>query len=302
MPAVPFEYEVPRNLSEALELLASSGEDAKPLAGGQSLVPMLTLRLVRPKLVVDLGRLDELREVRRENGSLRIGALVRHRDLEQGRGALGLCPLVGEAASWVGNIRVRTLGTLGGSLAHADPAAELPTAVLTLDGTVVVRGRGGEREIPAHGFFTGILTTALAPGELLVAVRVPVLGPETGCAVEEFSRRAGDFAIVAAMAAVDLDDRGRIARARVGLAGVGPTPQRQRTLEALLVGEPPSEDALRRAVTARPLEIEPESDLHASAAYRHHLARVLTVRALLRAAQRAGHSRPPHGGAGRRDP
>ncbi len=286
MPAAPFDYYAPATLGEALSVLASQGEDAKPLAGGQSLVPMLTLRLARPRAVVDLHHLDELRAVRREGGTLEIGALVRHRALERGDGPLALCPLLQEAAALIGNVRVRALGTIGGSLAHADPAAELPAVVRALDGTLVVRGSLGERAIPARDFFVGVLTTALRPGELVVAVRLPLPGPGTGYAVEEFSRRAGDFAVVAAVALVQLDASGRVAGARVALAGCGPTPQRLGAVEEALAGLAPSEEAFRKAVARRPLEIEPDGDVHASAAYRRHLAGVLTVRALVRAAAR----------------
>jgi aerobic carbon-monoxide dehydrogenase medium subunit len=287
MPAVPFAYHTPATLTEALEVLHTHAGDARPLAGGQSLVPMLTLRLVRPAVVVDLHPLTELRTVRRDNGVLEIGALVRHRALERGEGLLGACPLLQEAASLIGNVRVRTLGTIGGSLAHADPAAELPAVVRALDGTLVLRGREGERTIPAQDFFVDMLTTALRPGELLVAVRLPVLGPRAGFAVEEFSRRPGDFAIVAAVAVVELDPAGRVARARVALAGVGPTPRRLAGVEDALAGVQPSGETFRKVLEGRPLEIEPDSDVHASAAYRRHLARVLTARALERAGSAA---------------
>ncbi len=287
MPAVPFEYHAPRTLAEALDILHTHAGDAKPLAGGQSLIPMLTLRLVRPAVVVDLHPLDELRTVRRDDGILEIGALVRHRALERGEGALGACPVLAEAASLIGNVRVRTVGTIGGSLAHADPAAELPAVVRALDGTLVLRGAAGERIVAAEDFFVGILTTALRPGELLIAVRLPVLGLRRGSAVEEFSRRAGDFAIVAAVAVVELDTAGRVARARVALAGVGPTPRRLSGVEGALVGEKPSLETFRKVVSGRSLEIEPDNDIHASAAYRIHLTRVLTARALARAASEA---------------
>ncbi len=234
--------------------------------------------------MVDLHRLDELRAVRRDGGTLEVGALVRHRALERGEGPLVLCPLLQEAAALIGNVRVRALGTIGGSLAHADPAAELPAAVRALDGTILVQGAAGARAIPAEEFFAGLLTTALRPDELLTAVRLPLPGPRTGHAVEEFSRRAGDFAIVAAFAVVQLDAAGRVAAARVALAGCGPTPRRLDAVERALVGLAPSEEEIRRVVAHRPLEIEPDSDVHASAAYRRHLAGVLTVRALARAA------------------
>jgi len=288
MPAVPFDYRAPKTLAEALGLLAEFGEEAKPLAGGQSLVPLLTLRLARPAVLIDLNGLDGLRETRREGDWLQVGALVRHRALERGDGPLAACPLLQEAASFIGNVRVRTLGTIGGSLAHADPAAELPAVVRALDGMVLVRGPRGERAVPAAEFFVGALTTALAPGELVIGVRLPVLGPRTGYAVEEFSRRAGDFAVVAAVAVMELSPAGDIARARVALGGVGSVPQRLPALEAALAGGRPDADRLRREALETSDALEPEGDVHASAAYRRHLARILTARALARAAAAAG--------------
>ncbi|HTD47744.1 MAG TPA: xanthine dehydrogenase family protein subunit M [bacterium] len=280
---IPFDYRAPATLAEALALLRDHGEEAKPLAGGQSLVPLLTLRLARPAVLVDLHRLDELRAVRREGDALFVGALVRHRALERGDGVLADCPLLQEAAALIGNVRVRTLGTIGGSLAHADPAAEWPAVARALDALVLVRGPAGDRGVPAGDFFVGALVTALRPGELIVGVRLPVLGPGTGYAVEEFSRRAGDFAVVAAVAVVELAPDGTVARARVSLAGVGSIPQRLTETEAALAGRRPDPETLRRAA-AHAGAIEPEGDAHASAAYRRHLARVLTARALARAA------------------
>lgn len=292
MPAIPFEYHAPDTLEEAVALLAKHGDGAKALAGGQSLVPLLTLRLARPDVVVDLNHLEALRAVRRESDDVVIGALVRHRALERGEGPLRDCPILQEAAALIGNVRVRTLGTIGGSLAHADPAAELPAVARALDGTLVVRGAAGERAIPAHEFFVGALTTALAPDEVIVGIRLPVLGPGVGYAVTEFTRRAGDFAIVAAVAVVEVRPAGEIARARVALAGVGSTPLRLPGVEAALASERPDPRILRRAAEGASREIEPEGDAHASAAYRRHLARVLTARALERAASAAAHGRP----------
>jgi carbon-monoxide dehydrogenase medium subunit len=284
MAVAPFDYYAPSTIDEALALLKAHGTDAKPLAGGQSLVPMLALGLAGPAVVVDINRLDELRGVRREDEWLHIGALVRHRALERGEGDLRLCPVLQEAAAFIGNVRVRTTGTIGGSLAHADPAAELPAVIRALDGELVVRGSDGERRIPAAKFFTGVLTTMLQPDELLVAVRIPVPGGRTGYAVEEFSRRAGDFAIVAAVAVVELQAAGRIARARVAVAGASSVPARLVATEQALAGAAPSVPAIRQAVMDHRLEIEPDSDIHATAPYRRHLTRVLAVRALTRAA------------------
>jgi len=287
MPAAPFDYHAPATLADALALLGRLGDDAKVLAGGQSLVPLLTLRLVRPAAVVDIHGLDELRGVRRDGATLEIGALVRHRALEQGEGALASCPLLPEAAALIGNVRVRTMGTIGGSLAHADPAAELPAVVRVLDGVLIARGPEGERAIPASEFFTGLLSTSLRPGELLAAVRLPLPAGRAGYAVEEFTRRAGDFAVVAALAAVELDGAGRTARVRVAIAGAGPVPVRLAAIERALTGIEPAEPAVRAVVRDLRLEVEPDDDVHASADYRRHLTRVLTVRAVVRAAARA---------------
>jgi aerobic carbon-monoxide dehydrogenase medium subunit len=284
VPAVPFEYHAPDTLEEAVALLAKHGDDAKALAGGQSLVPLLTLRLARPDVVVDLNHLEALRAVRRERDDVVIGALVRHRALERGEGPLRDCPVLQEAAALIGNVRVRTLGTIGGSLAHADPAAELPAVVRALDGTVVAQGPQGERSVAASEFFAGALTTTLQPGEVIVRIRLPVLGPRVGYAVEEFNRRAGDFAIVAAVAVVEVRPTGEIVRARVALAGVGSTPARLPSVEAELAGARPDAQIFRRAAEGAAGEIDPEGDAHASGAYRRHLARVLTSRALARAA------------------
>jgi aerobic carbon-monoxide dehydrogenase medium subunit len=292
MPAVPFEYHAPTTLDEAIGLLARHGERARALAGGQSLVPLLTLRLARPEVVVDLNEIESMREVRRDGGDVIVGAMVRHRTLERGAGALAACPLLQEAAALIGNVRVRSLGTIGGSLAHADPAAELPAAARALDATLLLRGPDGERTLPAAEFFVGALTTALRQGELIVGIRFPALGPRTGSAVTEFTRRGGDFAIVAAVAVVEMRPSDRIARARVALAGAGSTPVRLPRVEAALAGEPPDASVLRRAAHEAAREIEPEADAHASAAYRRHLARVLTARALERAARAAAGNRP----------
>ncbi len=291
MPAVPFEYHAPATLDEAIALLARHGEQARPLAGGQSLVPLLTLRLARPEVLVDLNEIEELRAVRRDGDGVIVGAMVRHRALERGAGALAACPLLQEAAPLIGNVRVRSLGTLGGSLAHADPAAELPAVARALDATLMLKGPGGDRAVPASEFFVGALTTALRPGELIVGVRFPVLGPGSGHAVIEFTRRGGDFAIIAAVAVVEVEPAGLIARARVALAGAGATPVRLSHTEATLAGASPEASVLRRAAEEAAGEVHPEGDAHASAAYRRHLARVLTARALEQAARVALQSR-----------
>lgn len=293
MPAAPFEYYAPATVDEAIALLARHGDRARPLAGGQSLVPLLTLRLARPEVVVDLNEIEALRTVRRDGGDVLVGAMVRHRALERGEGELAACPLLQHAAALIGNVRVRALGTIGGSLAHADPAAELPAVARALDATLMLQGPGGERAVLADDFFVGALMTALRPGELIVSIRLPALGRGTGYAVTEFTRRGGDFAIVAAVAVVELRSTGRIARARIALAGAGAIPLRLARVEAALAGERPDATSLRRAADEATGEIQPEGDAHASAAYRRHLARVLTVRALEQAVRIAANGKTP---------
>lgn len=282
----PFRYERATSVAEAVERLRRGGPGAKVLAGGQSLVPMMNLRLVEPERVVDINDLP-LAHLRREDGVLVLGALVRHHTLEESEDVRALCPLLSEAAAWVGNVRVRSLGTLGGSLAHADPAAELPMASLALDAELVLEGPEGRRTVQASAFFRGSLATALEPAELVTEVRVPVREHGEGWAVEEFALRYGDFALVAAAVRVRLDRDGRIAHARVALAGVGATPVRARGAEDRLTGELPDPDRVEGAARAAAEGVEPESDPHASAGYRRHLTYVLTRRALERALNRA---------------
>ena len=282
---VEFEYVVAGTVEEAVRLLAEHREEAKVLAGGQSLVPLLNYRLARPRLVVDINRLP-LDGIRVTDGRLRLGALTRHATLEESPEIARLCPVLAEAAGLIGNVRVRTLGTLGGSLAHADPAAELPMVMVALDARLTLQGPGGRRTMAAGEFFTGYLTTALGPEELLAEVELPVTRG-MGHAVEEFARRAGDFAIVAVTAFVGLDRRGRVEEARIAFAGVGPTPVRVPVAEDLLRGQEPTAERLAEAARAAQEALDPESDAFVSAAYRRHLAGVLARRALGRAVARA---------------
>lgn len=277
-----FAFHAARSVEEALELLERYGEEGKVLAGGQSLVPLLNLRLARPKALIDINGIDALKGIARHGENLHLGALTRHCELERDPRVAEGCPLLAEAASWIGNVRVRSLGTLGGSLAHADPAAELPMALLALDGRVRAVGPAGQRWIPACEFFRGYYTTALAHGELLAEVEVPALTATHGWAIEEFARRTGDFALVAVAAVVEVAGDGTVKDARVALAGVGPTPVRARTVEAALRSGVEPADAAREVRA----DIAPVDDVHASAAYRAHLAVVLTARALRRALQR----------------
>jgi carbon-monoxide dehydrogenase medium subunit len=285
----PFAYHAPSDLDEAVALLAGLAE-TKVLAGGQSLIPLMNLGLARPPAVVDINGLPGLDTVAADGGDggqIRIGALVRHRTLETSPAIRARCPLLADAAALIGNIRVRHRGTVGGSLAHADPAAELPLAAVALDAVLEVRGPDGCREVGAADFFRGYLLTDLAPAELVVGVRVSTFGPTTVYGLAELVRRAGDFALVAACAVLDLDGGGGVRRAALALGGVGPHPIRAREAEAVLVARGLGGDAISAAAEAAARGLAPESDVHASAAYRRAMARVMARRALEAAKARA---------------
>lgn len=282
-----FDYFEPRTVEEALALLARHRDDAKVLAGGQSLVPMLNFRLVRPQALVDVNRLDELAYVRDRDGALAIGALTRQRQAERAPAVRARCPLLADALPFVGHAAIRNRGTVGGSLAHADPAAELPVVLAALDGTLVTRSSRGEREIPAREFFVSYLGTALEPDELLIEARFPGLPAGAGTAFLEVSRRHGDFALVSVAAAVALDDADRCAAAWLALGGVGPTPFAAQAEVGALVGRPLAEAGLAEVGAAVAARLEPDADLHASSAYRREVAAVLVRRALAAAGRRA---------------
>ncbi|MEA2382742.1 MAG: hypothetical protein QOH72_2713 [Solirubrobacteraceae bacterium] len=282
MKPAAFDYHRVDRVEDALERLQELGEDAKVLAGGQSLVPMMNFRLVRPPALVDITRVPDLQYVLRDGDALRIGALTLHREIEL------LCDpdivagyeLLPRAARWVGHYPIRTRGTFGGSVAHADPAAEWCMLAVLLDATVVARGPGGEREIPAADFFLGFFTTALEPGELLVEVRFP--RPRPHAAIHEFARRHGDFAIVAAAVAVDLD--GDVMREpRIVVGGVDEVPLRIEAAERAIDGIAPGGEAFAAAGRAAAEAVEPSSDVHGTAEYRKDLTDVLVRRALAEA-------------------
>lgn len=283
----PFRYHDPRTVQEALSLLKTHGDGAKILAGGQSLVPMLNLRLARPSVLVDINRVAGLAYVRRENGELAIGALARQADVEASDLAARAQPLLVEALGFVGHLQIRNRGTVAGSLAHADPAAELGAVWTCLDGRFRIAGAGGVREVGPDEFFVSYFTTAIQPDELLVEVRLPALAPRSGTAFVEAARRHGDFALVAVACCIRLEPGGAIAEARLGLAGVGPVPVRAREAEALLRGARPAADLLAEAGRRVQAALEPDSDVHATADYRRHLAGVLVRRALTLALERA---------------
>jgi carbon-monoxide dehydrogenase medium subunit len=282
-----FDYHAPTTVDAALSLLARYGGEAKVLAGGQSLMPLLNFRLTRPAALVDLNRIATLAYIREVDGQVRLGAMTRQRAIELSPVVRARLPLLGEATRWVGHLPIRTRGTVGGSLAHADPAAEYPAVLTALEGEVVARGPRGERVIQPADLFQTYLTTSLAPDEILTEVRLPAMPAGSGYAFEEFARRHGDFAIVGIAAMIVVEGR-RCARARLATAGAGPVPVRLRAAEAILESEGLSDAAVAAAAERASELVEPDSDLHASAAYRRHLTAVLTGRAVARARARAG--------------
>lgn len=278
----PFTYHAPTGVSEVVGLLAEHGDEAKVLAGGQSLVPMLALRLARFEHVVDVNRVDDLSGVTSADGWLRVGATTRHRTVERDPVVTASVPLLARATARVGHFQIRNRGTVGGAIAHADPAAEQPAVALALDAVMEVASMTGQREVPAAEFFQGTWSTAMAPDELLAAVRFPVWESRSGFAVEEVARRQGDFALVGVVCGVTIGAAG-VERAALALFGVGSAPVRALGAEAALVAGASVEDAAAVMVG----EIEPSDDLHATGAYRRKVAEVLVRRALGRAMEEA---------------
>lgn len=285
MKPAPFEYHVPTTVEEALAHLSHYGGEAKLLAGGQSLMPLLNFRLSRPAALVDINRIGALSYITEENGTLRLGALTRQRAIERSDVVRSRLPLLTEATALVGHLPIRTRGTIGGSLAHADPSAEYPAVLTALEGQVVARGAGGERILRPEEFFRTYLTTSLGPDEILTEVRLPIPPPGSGWAFEEFSRRHGDFALVG-IAALLLVEGKRCAKARLVAAGAGPVPARLRGAEEILERDGLTEQSFEAAAARAAELVEPDSDIHASAAFRRHLTRVFTLRALRKAARR----------------
>jgi carbon-monoxide dehydrogenase medium subunit len=281
----PFEYVAAESVEEALAALQQNNPDGKILAGGQSLLPLLNLRLSKPKILVDLNGISGLDGIRETPGGLAIGAMTRQSKVEHSPRVRERCPLLAEAIRYIGHVAIRHRGTIGGSLAHADPAAELPALALALDAKFAIAGRGSDRIISAEEFFLDFLTTALASDEILRQIVFPVIGPSSGYALEEIARRHGDFAIAGVVVIVDLDDAGKIAEARIALFGLAPTPVRARQAERALVGREPDDSAMLDAAALLEEVLEPPGDIRASSAYRKHAAAVLLSRALKRAVQ-----------------
>ena len=274
----PFDYVAPRSLDEVLDLLAEHGDEAKVLAGGQSLIPVLKLRLGEPALLVDINRLDGLGDLAEDGGQLRVGALVRHRDAERSTLLRERYPTMAAAAPQVSDPLVRNLGTVCGSLAHADPAGDWGAVMLAMGAELVARSRGGSRTIAARDFFDGPFTTALRPDELLVEVRVPTR-EQTGGAYLKLERKVGDFATAAVAVRVTMAD-GRIGDAGIGLTAVGPSNLEATRAEAALAGAEPSDEAFREAAELAAEAASPSADTRGSAEYKRNVIRVFTERGL----------------------
>jgi carbon-monoxide dehydrogenase medium subunit len=277
-----FDYLRPGTLDEAVHVLGNAGEEAKVIAGGQSLLPLLRLRLAYPSLLVDVGGLDDLRGVRDDGDALLIGARTTHYQVVHDPLIAEHCGLLAQAAATVADPAVRHRGTIGGSLAHGDPAGDLPAVALVMEATLIARGPAGDREIPAADFFVDYLTTALEPAEILTGIRVPKLGG-WGYHYEKFHRTAQSWATVG-VAVLTRRSNGQVAEARVGLTNMGPVPVRATAAEAAAAGAQASREALRSAASHADEGTEPPGDLHGAPDYRRHLARVLTGRALAAAA------------------
>jgi carbon-monoxide dehydrogenase medium subunit len=281
-----FKYEAPATVAEATVLLAEHQDEASVLAGGQSLIPLLALRLAHPAVLVDINGLDELSGVSVTDGRVAIGALTREYMAEESETVAATVPLLTSALPLIGHEAIRSRGTLGGSLAHADPAAELPAVARALDAEFVVRSESGERVIPASDWFEGYLTTSRRPDEILVEVRFPVAEPGTGVAFEEVARRHGDFAMVGLAASLTLTD-GTITDARLAFSGVADVPVRAAEAESLLVGQQPSAELFAEAARRSAAALNPPADLHGSSDYRKKVAAVLVRRGLRAAADNA---------------
>jgi carbon-monoxide dehydrogenase medium subunit len=286
MKPASFDHLLPTSLHEALEMLNTHAPDARPLAGGQSLVPMMNFRLARPTVLIDLNKISDLAYIRDAGDHLAIGAMTRERTIENSELVRTATPLLHDATLHIGHLPIRSRGTIGGSLSNADPAAEYPATVLALDATLVAQSVRGERTIPAASFFDGVMTTTLEPDEILTEIRVPRAPPGSGSALVEISRRHGDFALAGVAAQIVLDGD-RVADIRLAACGVGPGPIRLTESEMILRDRGLSYDALAAAGDAAAAAADPDGDVHATAAYRRKMAGVMTKRAVEKAAARA---------------
>jgi aerobic carbon-monoxide dehydrogenase medium subunit len=280
-----FDYLAPTSLKEAVAMLAQHGDRAKLLAGGHSLIPAMKLRLSQPELLVDLGRVKDLSYINEKNGQMRIGAMTTHYQLESSARPRSICPLLPETASHIGDVQVRNKGTIGGSLAHADPAADWPAAIIALQAELVATSSSGERVIKADDFFVDVMTTALAPNEILTEIRVPVTPARTGQAYVKMAQPASGFAVVGIAVTLTRDQSGRCTAAGIGVTGLAPKAYRANKAEDALKGTSLDASSFERAAAHIADGIEPNADLYASAEYRAHLAEVYAKRAIKRAVE-----------------
>ena len=290
MKPAPFQYLAPTTVDEAIAALTEHGDDAKLLAGGQSLIPTMNFRLAQPAVLINLNRIPDLGYITPTGaGGLRIGAMTRQRQVERSTEVAERAPLLAAAMPNIAHVQIRNRGTVGGSLAHADPAAELPAVLLALDGSVVVRGPTGERRISMRDLYVGLFATDLMPNEMLTEVELPARPARSGFAVQEVARRQGDYALVGVALQVEMDAEERCLDARIAYFSVGEGPVMATSATAMLIGERPSSALLEAAAhQAAQVDLDPPGDIHASARFRRHLAQVLGRRALTEAFERAG--------------
>jgi aerobic carbon-monoxide dehydrogenase medium subunit len=286
MSATTFEYYAPTTIQEALSLLTQYGGEAKILAGGHSLLPIMNLRLAQPKALIDIGKIPGLSGIREENGTIVIGAMTTHYLVESSSLLKQKVPILPETAAVIGDVQIRNRGTIGGSIAHADPAGDLPAAAVALDMQLKAVGPRGERTLKAREFFVDILTTALQPDEILTEIRVPVFAAHTGSAYEKFPNPASRYAIVGAAAVVTVDSNGVCQKASIGLNGITGKPVAAVGVEQALVGKRLNDQSIQEAAAKAADGLDPLGDIFASAVYRAHLARVYTKRALAKASGR----------------
>lgn len=286
-----FDYRSPTSLEDALATLAERGDDAKVMAGGQSLIPLLKLRFAQPALVLDIGRLPNLNIVSRRDGRLSIGALVRHVDVERDRTLAESAPIMGEAAHWIADPLVRNRGTVVGSVCHADPSGDWGAVMLALNAEVVARSKSGERVIPAAEFFMDPFTTALKPDEIVTEIRIPIPSGQAGGAYNKLERKVGDFATVAVAVQVEMNGR-KVTRAGIGLTSVGPTNIKATEAEEALQGQELTDETIRDAARLAAAAADPKDDIRGSAAYKKDVVRVFVQRGLRTALGRAQEKRP----------
>ncbi|MGH7831953.1 MAG: FAD binding domain-containing protein [Candidatus Binatia bacterium] len=282
----PFEYIAPATLEEAIRILDGHKDEAKLLAGGHSLLPLMKLRLAEPKILVDIGRIPALRGIKVEGDKITIGALTTHYQIESSELLQGKCPLLAQTAGAIGDVQVRNRGTIGGSLAHGDPAADMPAAILALNGELRARGMAGDRWIKAEDFFLGLMATALEPAEILTEIRVPVLARGSGTAYLKAPQKASGFAVVGVAAWLKIDSKGVCEESHIAITGLDVKPYRAKGVEERLRGRKLTDPTMEQAALQVAEGIDPMEDMHASAEFRSHLARVYTLRAMQEAARK----------------